>query len=381
MYTIFSEEQDMLKRSARKFMEEECSSEFVREMWDNEDGITSEVWNKMAELGWMSLLVPEEYDGMGMSFMDLAVVFEEMGRAPMTGPFFSTVILGGETVRLAGTDEQKKQILPELAMGMKKVTLALMECEPQLSPAGIKDVVATPISDGYSINGMKMFVTDANTADHIICAARTSEGDDPAKGISLFLVDANAKGLTIELLKTMDGGRKQCEVNFNNVAVPASALMGEEGEAWPVIEKVTDMANAALTMEMVGGAEKCLEMSIDYAKTRETFGQPIGSYQAIKHMCADMMLLVECSRSAAYYASSALSEGQPDASEAVSIAKAYTSDAYRKTSGDTIQLIGGTGFTWEHDVHLFFKRARCNEHLFGDASYHRERLVTMKENA
>jgi alkylation response protein AidB-like acyl-CoA dehydrogenase len=380
MYTKFTEEQDMLKRSARKFMEEECPPEFIREMWDGEEGITEEVWNKMAELGWMGLLVPEEYDGMGMSFMDLAVVFEEMGRAPMTGPFFSTVILGGETIRLAGTEEQKKSLLPQLAMGEIKVTLALLECDQALSPGSLISMKASTSGDGYTLNGVKLFVPDAHVSDYIICAARTDNGDGP-EGISLFVVDAKSDGVTIDLLNTMDKGRKQCEVKFDNVSLSADAVLGEKGKAWPVIEKISDIANAALCMEMVGGAEKCLELSVEYAQTRIAFNQPIGSYQAIKHMCADMMLTVESSKSVAYYASYALSDDLSDASEAVSMAKAYCSDSYRNATGDTIQILGGIGFTWEHDAHHYFKRARCNEHMFGDASFHRERLVQMKENA
>jgi len=223
--TAFTEEQDMLKRSARNFVENECPPEYVREMWENEKGITDEVWNKMAELGWMGLLVPEEYDGMGMSFMDIAVVFEEMGRGPMPGPFFSSVILGGETIRLAGSEEQKKTIFPNLAVGETRATLALTECDPALSPATINSVKATTISDGYAISGIKLFVLDAHLADYIICAARTDEGGDPAKGITLFLVESNAQGLSVEQLKTMDGGRKQCAVKFENVAVPASHRM------------------------------------------------------------------------------------------------------------------------------------------------------------
>ena len=379
--TAFTEEQDMLKRSARNFVENECPPEYVREMWENDEGITQEVWNKMAELGWMGLLVPEEYDGIGMSFQDLAVVFEEMGRGPMPGPFFSSVVLGGETIRLACTEEQKKAVLPGIAMGETRATLALMECDPLLSPAGIESVKAVPAADGYAINGIKLFVPDAHTADYIICAARTDEGADTAKGISLFLVDAKTSGLSIELLKTMDGGRKQCEVNFENVAVPESALMGQKGEAWPIISKVADIANAALCMEMVGGMEKSLELTVDYAKTRIAFDQPIGSYQAIKHMCADMMLITESARSVAYYAAWAVSEDTPDAPEAVSMAKAYCSETYRKATGDCIQIMGGIGFTWEHDAHLYFKRARCNEHLFGDAAFHKDRLVTMKTSA
>ncbi len=376
--TAFTEEQDMLKRSARNFVENECPPEYVREMWEKEKGITDEVWNKMAELGWMGLLVPEEYDGIGMSFMDIAVVFEEMGRGPMPGPFFSSVILGGETIRLAGSEEQKKAIFPNLAMGETRATLALTECDPALSPAAINSVKATTISDGYAISGIKLFVLDAHLADYIICAARTDEGGDPAKGITLFLVESNAQGLSIEQLKTMDGGRKQCEVNFENVAVPAGAILGAKGEGWPVIEKITDIANAALCMEMIGGTDKCLELAVDYAKTRIAFDQPIGSYQAIKHICADTMLRAESAKSVAYYAAWAVSEGIPEASEAVSMAKSYCSDTYRKASGDLIQILGGTGFTWEHDAHLYFKRARCNDHLFGDASYHRDRLVKIK---
>lgn len=378
MDTGFTEEQQMLKRSARNFMEKECPAEYVRQMWESREGITPEVWSKMSELGWMGLLIPEEYDGVGMSFMDIAVVFEEMGRGPMPGPFFSTVILGGETLKTAGNGEQKKRVLPRLAAGEARATLALMESDSGFSPAGIKAVKAKDTGDGYAISGTKLFVLDAHTADYIVCAARTDEGKDPASGISLFLVESKAKGLSIEELSTMDKGRKQCEVSFNNVLVSAAALLGNRGGGWPVIEKVADMANAALCMEMVGGAEKCLELSVDYAKTRIAFNQPIGSYQAVKHICADMMLTVESAKSVAYYAAWAISEGIPGASEAVSMAKAYCSDTYRKASGDMIQVLGGIGFTWEHDAHLYFKRARCNEHLFGDASYHRDRLVRIK---
>jgi alkylation response protein AidB-like acyl-CoA dehydrogenase len=233
-------------------------------------------------------------------------------------------------------------------------------------------VKATPQGAGFSITGTKLFVPDAHIAELLVVAARTKETDDKSAGISLFLVEGNSPGVSTTLLKTMDQTRKQCEVVFDNVQVGRDRLLGAVDMGWPILQKVLNLATVALCAEMVGGAQRVLDLSVSYAKERVQFGRPIGSFQAIKHKCAEMMLQVESAKSAAYYAAWAVDEDVLEAPLAVSMAKAYCSDAYRNTAGEGIQVHGGIGFTWEHDMHLYFKRAKYAEFTFGDATYHRE---------
>ncbi|HTY81061.1 MAG TPA: acyl-CoA dehydrogenase family protein [Candidatus Bathyarchaeia archaeon] len=372
----FNDEQELLRSTARKFFENECASETVRKLMDGPEGMTPDLWKKLAEQGWLGLIVPDEWGGMGLGIVDLVVLMEEMGRAVVPGPFFSTVLLGGLAILEAGSEAQKKTWLSRLSSGDAKAALAWMEPSAELGARGIT-LPATAKAGGYSLDGTKLFVQDAHTADVIVVAARTASGKTPEEGVSLFLVPRGTPGLSVTLLPTMDQTRKLCEVTLKGVTVGADALMGTAGAGWAPLGRVLDRATVALCAEMCGGAQKVLDMTVEYAKIRQAFGRPIGSYQGVKHRAADMLVDVENSKSITYYAAWAMDEGVAEGPLAVSMAKAYVSDAYRRVSGAGIQLHGGIGFTWEHDLHLYFKRAKGSEFTFGDATWHRERVAQL----
>ena len=372
----FNEEQELLRSTARKFFDNECSSETVRKLMESPEGMTPDLWKKLAEQGWLGLIVPDEHGGMGLGIVDLVVLMEEMGRAVVPGPFFSTVLLGGLAILEAGTEAQKKAWLPKLASGDARATLAWMEPTADLGARGIT-LPATAKGGGHVLNGTKLFVQDAHTADVLVVAARTATGKTAEEGISLFLVPKGSPGLTVTLLPTMDQTRKLCEVTLKDVVVGPDALMGSAGSGWAPLARVIDRATVGLCAEMCGGAQKVLDMTVEYAKIRQAFGRPIGSYQGVKHKAADMLVDVENSKSITYYAAWAMDEGVAEGPLAVSMAKAYVSDAYRRVSGAGIQLHGGIGFTWEHDLHLYFKRAKGSEFTFGDATWHRERVAQL----
>lgn len=372
----FSQEQDMLRAAARKFLENECTSTYVRQRMEEPAGVTPEFWARVAEQGWLGLVYPEPYGGSGLGFVDLTVLLEEMGRVVMPGPFFATALLGGLAILEAGSHEQKADWLPRIATGQAKATLAWTEPSGRWDAAGVS-AIARREADGHVLAGTKLFVPDAHLADVLVIAARTGESKDPERGLSLFLVPAGTAGLEVTLLPTMDQTRKLCEVALRDVRVPATALMGAEGEGWRPLARVIERATVALCAEMCGGAQKVLEMTTEYAKVRVAFGRPIGSYQGVKHRAADMLVDVENARSLTYYAAWAVDEHVPEAPLAASMAKAYVSDAFRKVAGAGIQLHGGIGFTWEHDLHLYFKRAKSSEFTFGDGTYHRERVAQL----
>jgi alkylation response protein AidB-like acyl-CoA dehydrogenase len=371
----FNEEQELLRNTARKFFENECGSDTVRRLMETPEGISAELWKKLAEQGWLGLIYPEQYDGTGLGLVDLVVLMEEMGRAVAPGPYFSTVLLGGLAILEAGGEGQKKEWLPRIAAGDKRVALAWMEPSAQLGPAGVT-LTAVKRGETFTLSGTKLFVHDAHTADALVVAARTRPGAG-ADGVSLFLLPKGTKGLEVTLLPTMDQTRKLCEVACSDVTVGADALLGAAGAGWAPLSRVLDRATVALCAEMCGGAQKVLDMTVEYAKIRQAFGRPIGSYQGVKHRAADMLVDVENSKSITYYAAWALDENSPEAPLAVSMAKAYVSDAYRRVAAGGIQLHGGIGFTWEHDLHLYFKRAKGSEFTFGDATHHRERVAQL----
>ena len=358
----------MLRRSVREFLAKECSSKTVRRLMESTDTYDVDLWKKIAGLGWTALGIPEQYGGVG-TFLDLVVVLEEAGRALLPGPFFSTMGLAVPALIEAGTEAQKKKVLGAIAEGKARATLALTE------PSGRWDASSITLSGrqaagGWQLNGTKLFVPDAGAADYLIVAARTrGEGEE---GITLFMVEGRPAGMTVKPLETLDLTRRWDEVRFENVQLAPDAVMGAPDKAWPALKRALEWATAALCAEMVGGVQKVLEDSTEYAKTRQQFGKPIGIYQAVSHKIADMLLLSESGRSATYYAAWAVDADAPDRSLAASMAKAYVSDAYRKVAGDGIQVHGGIGFTWEHDMHLYFKRAKSSEVTLGDATYHRE---------
>jgi alkylation response protein AidB-like acyl-CoA dehydrogenase len=367
----FSEEQDQLRDAVRRFLETKSPSSEVRRLMETTEGYDPAVWNQMAnELGLQSIHIPEEYGGQGFTFVELAIVLEEMGRVLLCAPYFSSVVLAADAIMNAGTKEQQADLLPGIASGETIATLAFTEPNGKWDASGI-EMVATGSGDSYTLNGTKMFVIDGHTANLVVVAARTggSSGED---GISFFAVDGDAAGLTRTALSTMDQTRKQARLDFENVS---ARPIGDAGSAWPALSKTLDQAAVGLANEMVGGAQKVLEMSVEYAKVRVQFGRPIGSFQAIKHKCADMLLEVESGKSAAYYAAWAAAEDNEELPVAASLAKAYCSDAYFHSAAENIQIHGGIGFTWEHDAHLYFKRAKSSEILLGDATYHRELLA------
>jgi alkylation response protein AidB-like acyl-CoA dehydrogenase len=364
----FSEEQEMLRASAREFLAKVCPSSYVRRMMDTDDAWDGALWKKMAEMGWTGLGVPERYGGVG-TFLDLVVILEEAGRSLLPGPYFSTMGLAVPTLLEAGSEAQRQEVLSKVAAGEARATVAVTEPSGRWDADGVT-LSAQRSGDGWRLDGVKLFVPDAAAADYTIVAARTrSHGEE---GVTLFLVSGCPEGMTVSPLKTMDMTRRWYEVRFDHLQVPGDALMGTVDGGWAPLKRALDWAAAALCSEMIGGAQHVLDTSVEYAKTRQQFGKPIGIYQAVSHKLADMLLETESARSATYYAAWAVDADAPDRSLAASMAKAYTSDAYRRAAGNGIQVHGGIGFTWEHDMHLYFKRAKASEVTLGDATYHRE---------
>ncbi len=371
MNFAFSEEQDQLRDAVRKFLEAKSPETEVRRLMETTDGYDPAVWAQMAnELGLQSLHIPEAYGGQGFSWVELGIVLEEQGRALLCAPYFSTVVLAANAILNAGTEDQKAALLPGIASGETIATLAFTEPNGKWDASGIT-LEATPSGDGATLSGTKMFVLDGHLANLIVVAARAA-GTSGTDGISFYTVDGDAAGLTRTALATMDQTRKQAKLEFDGVQ---AQLLGTAGAGWDALSKTLDQAAVALCNEMVGGAQYVLDESVQYAKDRVQFGRPIGSFQAIKHKCADMLLETESAKSAAYYAAWAAAEDNDELPVVASLAKAYCSDAYFHAAAENIQIHGGIGFTWEHDAHLYFKRAKSSEILFGDATYHRELLA------
>ena len=364
-----SEAQQMLKNSAQEFLQAECPDTYVREMEDDERGYTAEMWQKLAEQGWLGLIIPEKYGGVELEFQDLVVLLEEMGRHMLPGPYFSTVVMGGMSIMEAGTEDQKQEYLPRIAEGQIIVTLALNEPSGRWDAEGIQ-LTADKSGDGYVLNGTKLFVPNAHVSDNLVVAARTGGGDTD---ISLFIVSSQAKGLTQNLLKTIASDR-QSEVVFQNVEVPSSALLGEKNTGWSTIEKVLQWGAIGKCAEMSGGGQEVLDMTVEYAKQRTQFGRPIGTFQAIQHHCANMATDVEGAKFITYQAAWKLSEGLP-AEREVAMAKAWVSEAYRRVCALGHQSHGAIGFTKEHNMQLYSRRAKAAELAFGDADLHLEKVA------
>jgi len=363
-----SEEQEMLRTLARDFLRKECPKQLVKQLDESDEGYSPQLWRKMAELGWMGLVFPERYGGGGGSFLDLVVLLEAMGYNIVPGPFFSSVVLGGLPILGAGNEEQKREFLPRVADGEMILTLALTEPSAGYDAASVK--TSAVAHDGeYVINGTKLFVLDAGIADYLLCVARTKEGASPEDGIAIFLVDAKSPGVNCTLLKTL-ARDKQCEIVFDNVSVPERNILGELDRGWPVVESILEKATVAKCAEMVGGAQAVLEMSVNYAKERVQFNRPIGSFQAIQHYCANMVTDVDGSRFITYKAAWKVSEGLPAAMD-VAMAKAWTGEAYGRVTLLGHQILGAIGFTMDHDGHLYYRRAKAGEIIFGDGDFQR----------
>ncbi len=369
-----NEQQEMLKTAARDFLANECPKDHVKEMARNEKGYSPELWRKMADLGWQGLIFPEEYGGLGGNHLDLAVLMEEMGRACLPGPFFPTVVLGGLFVLNAGSDEQKRDLLGQVSQGTTILTLALTEASASYEAAAVT-VEAVVDNEGYVINGAKLFVPDAHLADYLICIARTGRGLTPEEGITAFLVDTGSAGIECTLLKTI-AGDKLCEVVFDKVRIPAGNVIGEVGAAWAPLEETLQQARVAKCAEMVGGGQQVLEMAAEYTLDRMIFGRPLGSFPVIQHHIANMKIDVDGYRFLTYEAAWKLSEGLPCAME-IHMAKGWASDAYRRVTALGQQVFGGVGFIEDHDMPLYFKRAKAAEVTLGDATFHRERVARL----
>jgi alkylation response protein AidB-like acyl-CoA dehydrogenase len=360
-----NEQQEMMQTLARDFLASEYPEKVLRAMVGDEKGFTPELWQKMAATNLLGLSVPEEYGGVG-DFFDLTVVLEEMGKVCFIGPFFTAVVLGTGTIMVVGNEEQKKKYLPAVVEGKSIVTLAVTELDGKYAADAIQ-TRATRQGEDFFINGTKLFVPDAHVADYIICAARTGED------ITLFIVDINSPGVTVQLLKTISGD-KQCEVTFNNVVVSAENMLGEMDEGWQYIEKVLERANTARCAEMVGLAGQALKITLDYAKERQAFGHPIGAFQSIQHRCADMLIDVDGSKLATCQAAWRINAGLPAARE-TAIAKAWVSQACRRVMTSAHQVHGAIGFTEDHILHLYTKKARANEFSFGGVNQQLEKIV------
>ena len=350
-----TESQEFLKNSARKFFAGECPSTEMRRLMETDTAYDAPLWSKLTDQGYTGIIYPEAYGGVGLGKVELMLLMEEAGRALLPGPFFSTVVLAGSVLDAVGTPAHKKKYLEPICKGEVRSTVAILEAGASWNPRDVQ----LNASNGR-LTGEKYFVPDAAVADFLIVVARNG----------VFAVDAKARGLKISPMSGMDLTRKLYVVEFSNT--PAEELGSSIN-----LPRAFDIATAALAAEMVGGMQRTLDLTVEYAKTRKQFGKPIGLFQAVQHQCADMYLETESSRSAVYYAGWALEENTPDATAAVSIAKMYSSDAARTVGNRGIQIHGGMGFTWENDLHLYYRRAKASETAFGDATYHRERLATM----
>jgi alkylation response protein AidB-like acyl-CoA dehydrogenase len=365
MKLTLTEEQEMLKKTARDFLTDKCPKTLVKQMEESETGYSKELWQEMAELGWMGLAFPEKYGGGDMNFLDLAMLLEEMGQACLPGPFFSTVILGGLPILDIGSEEQKQEYLPQLIRGEKIFTLALTEPGYQNYDASSVTVEATPDDGNYIINGTKLFVPDAHIADYLLCIARTK----PENGITIFLVDTKNPRINCTILKTI-AGDKLCEVVFDQMPIPKANILGQLNQGWSAVQKIIERAAVGKCCEMVGNIQRVLEMTVDYAKERKQFDHPIGSLQIIQHYCADMAIDVDGARFSTYQAAWLLSEGLPCTKE-VAIAKAWICEASQRVVALAHQIHGAIGVTREHDLHFYTRRAKAAELAFGDANFYR----------
>jgi alkylation response protein AidB-like acyl-CoA dehydrogenase len=350
-----SESQQILKDTARKFFAGECPMAHTRKLIESETAYDPALWQKLAQQGFTGIISPEEFGGMGLGKVELALLMEEAGYALLPGPLLST-LMAGAVIAACGSSQQKQIYLAPISSGGSRATVAFLEAGASWDRSQLKMV-----ADQQRLTGKKVFVPDAAVADFLVVVAKDG----------VFVVKTESSGMTVQAMKGMDLTRKIYSVEFSNT--PAERL----NEAGAGFERALEIATVALTAELVGGMQRVLETTVAYAKTRKQFGKPIGSFQAVQHMCADMYLEIESARSSAYYAAWALEENAPDASTAVSIAKMYASDASRTVGNRGIQVHGGMGFTWENDLHLYYRRAKASETMLGDATFHRERIARM----
>jgi len=364
-----SEEQEMLKTMAKDFLTDKYPKSLIKELEEDEKGYSSEIWQEIAELGWMGLVLPEEYGGSGMSFLDLCVLLEEAGKASLSGPLFSTVVLGGLPLLKYGTDEQKQEYLPKIAGGETIVTMAMTE-ESAGYDAGSIGVKAIADGDDYVIEGTKLFVSDAHVADYILVVARTNSQDEAENGITVFIVDAKSPGISNTLLKVMSGDRL-CEAVFDKVKVPKANILGVLDKGWEVAKSAMEYATVAKCCYIVGTMQQALDMTVEYSKERKQYNRPIGSFQVIHHYCANMATDVEGSRFVAFQAAWMLTEGIPCVKE-VSMAKAWLNEAFERVSILAHQIHGAIGCTIDHDLHFSTRYGKVAKASYGEGDFHRE---------
>jgi alkylation response protein AidB-like acyl-CoA dehydrogenase len=367
----FTQEQVMLRTLTREFLARESAPRAVRALMDDPRGYSDATWRQIAEMGLPGLAIDPGYGGQGLGMIEMALMLEEMGRVAYPGPYFATSVLAANVIAASGQANQMARYLPDIARGQTTATLAFIEDALAWTPSGVK-LRAEQHGGEYVLSGTKRFVPFGHSADLVLVAARTGAGED---GTTVFAVDGHASGLRQTPNQEMDHTSRTSTLVLDGVRVGADAVIGEVGHGWRVLGPTMQRAAVGAAAQMLGAARRCMEMSVEYAKVRHQFGQPIGMFQAIKHACAEMLLEVENANSATYYAAWALDAQSPDAPLAVSAAKAYVGDASRKVCGSSIQVHGGIGFTWEYDLHLFFKRAKHFEPLYGDADFHREQAL------
>ncbi len=363
----FSEEQELLRKATCDFLLKECPKSEVRILEEDEKGFDPVIQKKIADLGWFGLMIPTEYNGTGMTFQDLTIVIEEIGRNILPGPFFCTIIGGCIPIMEAGTEEQKKTFLPKIANGDLIFSMAFLESQGIYKSSAI-DVKAIANKNSYIINGTKLFVEQANNADYLICVARTKERLLSDNGITLFIVDAKSAGIEWRVIPTM-GMDKLCEVKFGNVVVPRNNVLGKIHEGWPVLTRIMEKAIIAKCAESIGGMQACIDMTISYMKERVQYNRPIGSYQALQHMAADMWIKLQTSRYLVYQVAWMASTSLPCSKE-VSMAKAYINETYKQISQTALSLHGGIGTTRDHDIGLYLRRAKTADVFFGNTNFH-----------
>ena len=368
----FSEDQIMIKDAARKFLEKECPKDKVRKLKEDELGYDPLMWQKMADLGWMGLILPEEYGGTGLAYMDLVVLMEEMGRNLLPAPFFPTVALCALPILEYGSAEQKEKILSEIANGEKVYTLALTEGSATYEASGIELCVYLE-GDDYLLSGTKLFVPYAHAADYLLVVGRTSQKGNPEEGVTVFIVDAKSPGIDTEVIPTAAHDR-QCEVRFDRVKVPRENVLGEVNKGWDIVEFILQRGAVLKCAEMLGGTEAVLEMTNNYAKERIQFDKPIGSFQAIQHKLAQMLIEVEGLRYLTYEAAWHINAGIPS-KLLISMAKTKANEVYQRTCLDGVKIHGAVGFTEELDLSLYFIRTKSSEFSLGDGGFHRERIA------
>ena len=374
MHFAFTVEQEQLRETARSFLAAHASSEAVRGAMQTELGFDPDAWKRIvSELGWTAILVPERYGGLDLGWVEVAALLEVTGEALLCAPLFSTLCLGTNALLAAGTEGQKHEWLPRIAEGRAIVTLAWAENARDPGPEAIRATFRRD-AGGFVLSGRKRSVVDGAAADAIVLAAR-EEGTTGTEGVELFLVHGDAPGLMRETIPTLDATRRMAEIELRDLRLPGDAHMRSGGRGAAALATILDRAAIALAAEQVGGAQRCLDLAVEYAKGRMQFGRPIGSFQAIKHKCADAMVKVESSRSASYYAACVAAEDSPELEAAASLAKAYCSEAYFRCAADCLQIHGGVGFTWEYDVHLHLKRAKASQAFLGSPTWHRERIA------